>query len=150
MNLFENINFDKLKSGLSKTRNKIVNSINEAITGKAVVDDKTLDELEEILVTSDIGFDISEKIIEQARQTYKSEKDRENIKLVEYVKKELEKVFDDNGNQKQLEFNIKKYKPYVILVVGINGAGKTTTIGKLANNFKKIRIKSDCRCSRYF
>ncbi len=137
MNLFENINFDKLKNGLAKTRNKIVNSINEAITGKAVVDDKTLDELEEILVTSDIGFDISEKIIEQARQTYKSEKNRENIKLVDYVKKELEKVFDESGNSEHTAVNLEKYKPYVILVVGINGAGKTTTIGKLANNYKK-------------
>ncbi len=141
MNLFENLNFDKLKNGLAKTRNKIVNSINEAITGKAVVDDKTLDELEEILVTSDIGFDISEKIIEQARQTYKSEKDRENIKLVDYVRKELEKIFDENGNSKQIEINLEKFKPYVILVIGINGAGKTTTIGKLANNFKKSGLK---------
>ena len=115
MNLFNNLNFDKLKNGLAKTRNKIVNSINEAITGKAVVDDKTLDELEEILVSSDIGFDISEKIIEQARQTYKTEKDRENIKLVEYVKKELEKVFDENENSKNNEINIEKFKPYVIL-----------------------------------
>ncbi len=141
MNLFNNLNFDKLKNGLSKTRSKIVNSINEAITGKAVVDDKTLDELEEILVSSDIGFDISEKIIEQARQTYKTEKDRENIKLVEYVKKELEKVFDENEDSKNNEINIEEFKPYVILVVGINGAGKTTTIGKLANNFKKSGLK---------
>ena len=141
MNLFENINFDKLKNGLSKTRNKIVNSINEAITGKAVVDDKTLDELEEILITSDIGFDISEKIIEQARQTYKSEKDRKNVGLVEYVKKELEDIFDENGTAPNNEINLEKFKPYVVLIVGINGAGKTTTIGKLANNYKKSGLK---------
>ncbi len=141
MNLFDNINFDKLKEGLTKTRKKIVNSINEAVTGKAVVDDKTLDELEEILITSDIGFDISEKIIEQARVSYKNEKDREKINLLEYVKRELEKVFTANGNSNASKINIEKFKPYVILIVGINGAGKTTTIGKLAYNFQKAGLK---------
>ena len=64
MALFDNINFNKLKSGLSKTRDKIVNSINEKITGKAVIDENIIDEIEQILITSDIGYDTAEKIIE--------------------------------------------------------------------------------------
>ena len=139
MNLFENINFSKLKDGLSKTRSKIVNTINETITRKAVLDDKTLDEIEEILITSDIGFDTSEKIIESARERLHREKDRSKINILESVKKELIEVLktetQSNGNE------IEKYKPYVILIVGVNGAGKTTTIGKLAHNFKRSGLR---------
>ena len=139
MNLFENINFSKLKDGLSKTRTKIVNSINETITRKAVLDDKTLDEIEEILITSDIGFDTSEKIIEAARERLHREKDRSKINILGSVKKELVEVLNtgnkSNGN------DIEKYKPYVILIVGVNGAGKTTTIGKLAYNYKKAGLR---------
>ncbi len=139
MNLFENINFSKLKDGLSKTRTRIVNTINETITRKAVLDDKTLDEIEEILITSDIGFDTSERIIEGARERLHREKDRSTINVLESVKKELIQVLKienkSNGNE------IEKYKPYVILIVGVNGAGKTTTIGKLAHNFKKAGLR---------
>jgi fused signal recognition particle receptor len=139
MNLFENINFSKLKNGLSKTRTKIVNTINETVTRKAVLDDKTLDEIEEILITSDIGFDTSEKIIESARERLHREKDRSKINILETVKKELIQVLDTdnqvNGN------DLEKYKPYVILIVGVNGAGKTTTIGKLAYNLKKAGLR---------
>ncbi len=139
MNLFENINFSKLKDGLSKTRTRIVNTINETITGKAVLDDKTLDEIEEILITSDIGFDTSEKIIESARERLHREKDRSKINILESVQRELIEVLrtenKSNGNE------IEKYKPYVILIVGVNGAGKTTTIGKLAHNFKKSGLR---------
>ncbi len=139
MNLFENINFSKLKNGLSKTRTKIVNTINETVTRKAVLDDKTLDEIEEILITSDIGFDTSEKIIESARERLHGEKDRSKINILETVKKELIQVLntDNQTNGNELE----KYKPYVILIVGVNGAGKTTTIGKLAYNLKKAGLR---------
>jgi fused signal recognition particle receptor len=139
MNLFENINFSKLKDGLSKTRTKIVNTINETITRKAVLDDKTLDEIEEILITSDIGFETSEKIIESARERLHKEKDRSTINVLESVKKELIQVL--NTENKSNDNEIEKYKPYVILIVGVNGAGKTTTIGKLAHNFKKAGLR---------
>ncbi len=134
MGLFKNLNFDKLKNGLEKTRNKLVNTIAETISGKAVIDDKTLDEIEEILITSDIGFDTSERIIENTRIKLKKEKDRSNINLIQIVKNELIDVlkFDSDKNDSSL-----KNKPHVILVVGINGAGKTTTVGKLAHNYKK-------------
>ena len=86
MNLLKNLNLGKLKTGLSKTRDKIYNSINEAVSGKAVLDEKTLDEIEEILITSDIGFETTEKMIENARIALKSEKDRSNLNIIEAVK----------------------------------------------------------------
>ena len=140
MGILNNLNFDRLKSGLAKTRNKIVNTINETISGKAVLDDKTLDEIEEILITSDIGFDTAEKIIDNARIRLKSEKDRSNLNIIQTVKDELSstlKVIHNNKNENEID----KFKPYVVLIVGINGAGKTTTIGKLAHNYKKSGLK---------
>jgi fused signal recognition particle receptor len=133
MGLFGNFNFDKLKDGLSKTRDKLFTSLNEAITGKVVVDDKTLDEIEEILITSDIGFDIAEKIIHNARLRQHEEG---GANLLGMIKKELQIILSRcaYGND---EDEIRKHKPFVILIIGVNGAGKTTTIGKLAHNFKK-------------
>lgn len=138
MSLFKNFNFDKLKSGLTKTRNKIVNSINEVVTGKAVIDDLTIDQLEEILVSSDIGFDTAETIIERVRINLKSEKDRSQINILKVVRDELVSLLSQNNNNGT---EYLRQKPLVILIVGVNGAGKTTTIGKLANNYKKIGCK---------
>jgi len=137
MALFDNINFNRLKSGLSKTRNKIINSINEKVTGKAVIDEDIIDDIEEILITSDIGFDTAEKIIENVRITLKSENDRSQFNIIETVKDELVSVII-NGSSDDINGNddiIVTSKPHVILIVGVNGAGKTTTIGKLAHNF---------------
>ena len=140
MSLFDNFNFDKLKNGLSKTRKKMVNSINELVTGRAVLDDKTLDEIEEILVTSDIGFELTTKIIDRARYFNTVEKNRKDSSITDSIKKELAKALE-MGNLPDVENNIEKYKPYVILIVGVNGVGKTTTIGKLAHNYKKANLK---------
>lgn len=135
MSLFKNFSFDKLKNGLAKTRNKIVNSINEAVTGKAVIDDITIDQLEEILVSSDIGYDTAEKIIENVRINLKAEKDRSQINILKIVREELVRLLNQNVNNGS---DYLSHKPFVILIIGVNGAGKTTTIGKLANNYKKI------------
>ena len=140
MSLFDNFNFDKLKNGLSKTRKKMVNSINELVTGRAVLDDKTLDEIEEILVTSDIGFELTTKIIDRARYFNTVEKNRKDSSITDSIKKELAKALEME-NPPDIENNIEKYKPYVILIVGVNGVGKTTTIGKLAHNYKKANLK---------
>ena len=135
MNLFKNVNFDKLKTGLSKTRNKIFNSIQETFTGKAVLDETSIDSLEEILISSDIGFDISEQIILNVRKKLKSESDRSGSAVINIVHKELEEILNSNSNGNN--YSTINKKPYVILVVGVNGVGKTTTIGKLAYNFKQ-------------
>ena len=79
MKIFKNINFDKLKSGLSKTRNRMVNGISEAITGKAIIDETTLEEIEEILITSDIGYDTTQRIIDNVRKSIKSSSDISKI-----------------------------------------------------------------------
>jgi len=141
MNLLKNLNLGKLKTGLSKTRDKIYNSINEAVSGKALLDEKTLDEIEEILITSDIGFETTEKIIENARIALKSEKDRSNLNIIEAVKSELQNVLNKNKYDNKNGNELDNYKPYIILVVGVNGAGKTTTIGKLAHNYKQSGLK---------
>lgn len=139
MGLFDNINFKKLKDGLSKTRTKLVNSITETISGKAVLDETILSKIEEILITSDVGFDTTESIIEKTRRSLKSENDRSSLNIIEAVKRELTQVlrnnFTTNGD------DLTKYKPYVILIVGVNGVGKTTTVGKLAHNFNKAGLK---------
>jgi fused signal recognition particle receptor len=141
MNLLKNLNLGKLKSGLSITRDKIYYSISEALTGKAVIDEKTLEKIEEILITSDIGVGTTEKIIENARIALKTEKSRTSINIIESIKNELGSIlkesnaFNNNGN------NLDQYKPYVVLVIGVNGVGKTTTIGKLAHNYKRSGLK---------
>jgi len=138
MSLFKNFNLNKLKEGLNKTREKILNSITETVTGKAVIDEMTLEKIEEILLSSDIGFDTTEKIIESVKRNLKSEKDRSGDKIIDLIKEELTAVLSvANSSGKELSIN----KPYIILIVGVNGVGKTTTIGKLANNYKKIGKK---------
>ncbi len=141
MKFFKNLNFDKLKNGLNKTRNKIVTSIKETVSGKAVIDDDVLDEIEEILITSDIGVDVAENIIEEARKRLKSEKDRSQVNIIEIIKKELTGILEKYDSGKSEAEEIENYKPYVILIVGVNGAGKTTTIGKLAYNFKRSGLE---------
>ena len=140
MGIFDNFNLDKLKSGLKKTRSKIVNTINETIKGKAILDDKTLDEIEEILITSDIGSETAESIIDNVRIKLESDKDRSSINVIQTVENELISILKFNEDEKN-KIEISKSKPFVILVVGINGAGKTTTIGKLAHNFKKAGLR---------
>jgi len=135
MGIFDNINFDKLKSSLTKTREKLFNKISETITGKAVVDDSSIDEIEEILISSDIGFDTAEKIIQNVRTSLKSDKDRSNINIIQLVKNELTSIVDVY-TKIDFENKLQNHKPYVILIVGVNGAGKTTSIGKLAHNFR--------------
>lgn len=138
MEILGNINFSKLKEGLAKTRNGIVNRITETFTGKANIDENTLAELEEILITSDIGFETAEKIIEQTRATLVKDKDRSIENVKEIIKTELISILE-SSNKNNLEIDINK-KPVVILVVGVNGSGKTTSVGKLAYNFKSAGL----------
>ena len=141
MGIFNNFNFDRLKSGLAKTKDKILNSITETISGKASIDEKTIDEIEEILISSDIGMETVEKIIEDTRVKLKNDKDRSGINIIQVVKNELTSVVDFGNSKPDNVNDIRKFKPFVILIVGINGAGKTTTIGKLAYNFKQAGFK---------
>jgi fused signal recognition particle receptor len=140
MKLLNNIDIGKLKSGLSKTRNKLFKSIAELVTGKALIEEKTLIQLEEILISADIGYKLVEHIMENFKTKLKSEKDRSEINVIKTLKEELISVFDLVSAEKEISENLN-LTPYVILIVGVNGAGKTTTIGKLAYNFKQTGAK---------
>ena len=124
--------FDKLKKGLTKTRDSIDEKINNVFSVFRKVDEDLLEELEEILIISDIGFETSEKIINELRNKIKKEKieDEESVKK---ALKEIMKGILDVGDSK---LNLDTV-PSVILVVGVNGVGKTTSIGKIANNLVK-------------
>jgi len=137
MKFFDNLNFNRLKDGLSKTRNRLVNTITETFTGKAVIDDNTLNELEEILISSDLSAELSEKIINNLKTNLKSEKDRTLANILDLLKNELLQILKTEEGTSQQKINLENVKPYVILIVGVNGVGKTTTIGKLAHNFKQ-------------
>ena len=124
--------FDKLKNGLSKTKNNLDEKINEAFSTFRKVDEDLLDELEEILIMSDIGIDTSSELINNLRKKIKLEK----IKEVDDVKKALRELMIDILDEQTKEFKLNT-KPSVILVIGVNGVGKTTSIGKIANRLKK-------------
>ena len=124
--------FDKLKSGLDKTRDSLNNKINNVFSNLRKVDGELLEELEEILIMSDIGVETSTEIISRLRNRIKLEKisDEEGVKTA--LKQEIQAILDKVANNLEL-----KTTPAVILVVGVNGVGKTTSIGKIANNLKK-------------
>lgn len=138
MKFFNNLNINRLKEGLNKTREKLVNRITETFSGKAVIDDNTIDELEDILISSDMGSGLSEKIIDSLKKNLKSEKERTLPKILNLLKQELLQIITAPKLNVQ---NKIEDGPHVILIVGVNGVGKTTTIGKLASNFKQAGNK---------
>lgn len=139
MGLFDNFNFDKLKNGLSKTRKKLFDNLNELATGRAKIDEESLEKIEETLIGSDIGYDITQKVIDRAR--YYNTMETSRISIVDSIKKELVNVLEENIDKQQNGNDLTKFKPYVILIIGVNGVGKTTTVGKLAHNYKKAGLK---------
>ncbi len=137
MSFLKNINFGKLKEGLSKTKDKIVNKISESITGKAKLDTLTIEEIESSLLSSDLGYDSTEEIIEEVKKTMVSEKDRSTDSVINTVKRVLTQQLEKTPIPAMA---IEGKKPFVLLVIGVNGAGKTTTIGKLSHNFKQAGL----------
>lgn len=124
--------FDKLKQGLGKTKNSIDEKINNVFSVFRKVDEELLEELEEVLVMSDIGMETSIKIIDELRNKIKKEK----IEDEEAVKKALKEIMKEILEVAEPDLKLET-KPSVILVVGVNGVGKTTSIGKIANNLVK-------------
>lgn len=128
--------FDKLKSGLGKTRNNFNEKINNVLSTFRKVDEDLLEELEEILILSDIGVDTSTYIISRLRDRIKKEKIENSEDVKTALKEEMRSILDKTDNALKLETT-----PSVILVVGVNGVGKTTSIGKIANNLRKTGKK---------
>ena len=135
--LFNKSKKETLDKGLEKTKQSVFSKLTRAIAGKSKVDDEVLDDLEEILITSDVGVDTTLKIIERietrvARDKYVSTSELNNI-----LKEEITALLSENNTQDNDSWELPDTgNPYVILVVGVNGVGKTTTIGKLAHQFK--------------
>ncbi len=138
--MFKNFNLDKLKNGLLKTKKKLFDGITEAISTKAVIDEDILDELEEILITSDIGVETAMRVIKNTRAELYYESDRSKLNIVQIIKNELESIILKSEIKSNDNSIVIEKKPYVVLVVGVNGAGKTTTIGKLAYNYRNAGL----------
>jgi fused signal recognition particle receptor len=128
---------ETLDKGLDKTRQNVFSRLTRAIAGKSRVDDEVLDNLEEILVSSDVGVDTTLKIIDRIQQRIAKDKYVGTDELNRVLKEETAALLQENAKDEKFDFSSDNLpKPYVIMVVGVNGVGKTTTIGKLAHQFK--------------
>ncbi len=135
---FSKQNKDTLDKGLSKTKESVFGKIARAVVGKSKVDDDVLDNLEEILITSDVGVETTLKIIDRIQKRAAADKYMNTSELNNILCEEIEALLNENNTEDIDSFDIPAdKKPYVIMVVGVNGVGKTTTIGKIANKFKQ-------------
>ena len=133
---------ENLDKGLSKTKESVFSKITKAIAGKSKVDDDVLDNLEEVLITSDVGVDTTLKIIDRIEKRVARDKYVTTAELTALLRDEIASLLTENHTEDQADFVVPAEKnPYVIMVVGVNGVGKTTTIGKLAYQFKKAGNK---------
>ena len=129
---------ETLDKGLSKTKENVFSKITRAIAGKSKVDDEVLDNLEEVLITSDVGVDTTLKIISRIEDSVARDKYVTTSELTAILREEIASLLTENHTEDLESFTVPEdKKPYVIMVVGVNGVGKTTTIGKLAYQFKK-------------
>ena len=141
--LFSKDKKENLDKGLEKTKQSFFSKIARSLIGKSKVDSEVLDNLEEILISSDVGVETTLKIIERIESRVARDKVIGTEELNSVLREEIGVLLAENNNLDLVEFDVPKVEntPYVIMVVGVNGVGKTTTIGKLANQFKKINKK---------
>ena len=136
--IFKKEQKEDLNKGLEKTKQSIFSRITKAIAGKNTVDDDFLDELENILISSDVGVETTLKIIDRLTKRVAGEKYFGSNELNEILKEEVVKLLSENNTPDFTTYEVPaNTKPYIVLVVGVNGVGKTTTIGKLAYQFKQ-------------
>lgn len=140
--LFNKKKKETLDAGLEKTKQSVFSKITRAIAGKSKVDDDVLDNLEEALITSDVGVDTTLKIIHRIEERVTRDKYVSTSELNTILKEEIASLLTENNTKDSSNWDLpSNHKPYVILVVGVNGVGKTTTIGKLAYQFKQAGKK---------
>jgi fused signal recognition particle receptor len=136
--------FGKLRAGLAKTRNSLLGQLQSIFSGHAGLDDETLEELEELLISADLGVETTENVIERLRERAREERIEDSHRLQEILQEELIRLLDGQVSWDPDAFFSPSQRPFVIMVVGVNGSGKTTTIGKLAAQFtargKKVLI----------
>lgn len=128
---------EALEKGLEKTKDNFFSKISKAVVGKSTIDDDVLDNLEEILVTSDVGVSTTLKIIERIETRVAKDKYVNPSELNTLLKEEIQGLLEENNSSDFEHLDYGTHKPYVIMVVGVNGVGKTTTIGKLAYQLKQ-------------
>lgn len=140
--IFSSEKKETLDKGLEKTKTSFFTKLNKAVAGKSKVDDDVLDNLEEVLVSSDVGVNTTLKIIERIEERVSKDKYLGTSELNEILREEIAGLLSKTNTGEDVEFTVPtSQKPYVIMVVGVNGVGKTTTIGKLAYQFKKQGLK---------
>ena len=133
---------DKLDKGLEKTKENVFGKLSRAVAGKSKVDEDALDDIEEALITSDIGVETTIKIIERLEERVAKDKYLDAKELNAFLKEEMSLLLEESNNSDEVEFTVPQTDgPYVIMVVGVNGVGKTTNIGKLAHQFKQAGKK---------
>lgn len=142
-NFFSKDKKENLDKGLEKTKKSFLSKLTRSVVGKSRVDDEVLDELEEVLITSDVGVETTLKIIERIEARVSRDKYVGTDELNSILKEEIANLLAENNTEDVVEFTIPKVEngPYVIMVVGVNGVGKTTTIGKLSHQLKKAGKK---------
>jgi len=133
---------EHLDKGLEKSKESFFNKLGKAVAGKATVDDDVLDNLEEVLITSDVGVETTLKVIERIEERVARDKYLGTDELNKILREEIAFLLAENNAEDLQDFSVPAHiRPYVILVVGVNGVGKTTTIGKLAAQFKAKGLK---------
>lgn len=138
MGFFSKEKKETLNKGLEKTKESVFKKLARVVAGKSKVDDDVLDNLEEILISSDVGVDTTLRIIERIQNRVANDKYMGADELNQILKEEIAALLEENKSNLATDFSATlPNKPYVIMVVGVNGVGKTTTIGKLAYHFKK-------------
>lgn len=133
---------ESLEQGLSKTKESVFKKLSRAVVGKSKVDDEVLDNLEEVLITSDVGVETTLRIIKRIEERVGRDKYMGVGELNSILREEIAALLEENNTEDVSDFDLPgNFTPYVIMVVGVNGVGKTTTIGKLAHNFKRAGKK---------
>jgi len=142
-NFFSKEKKESLDKGLEKTKQSFFSKLARTVVGKSKVDDEVLDNLEEVLITSDVGVETTLKIIEKIEARVAKDKVLNVDELNTILKEEITSLLEENNSAEEVNYEVPKHKdgPHVIMVVGVNGVGKTTTIGKLAHQYKSAGKK---------